>query len=390
MTSDLMTEVGYLSINHNGEELCGDHIESLSKNNVQIAVLADGLGSGVKASILSILTSKILSTMILDEIPMEEVINAVAATLPVCKERGVAYSTFTIIKVKDNNLVDIYNYDNPDPFLLRKGKNFPLYFINEIIGGKKISHTTFIAEPYDAIISVSDGVVHAGIGETLNFGWEMKDVIAYMENIYLNSYSAKSLSTILVSHVNDLYVGRPGDDATCLTLKIREKRKVNLLIGPASVKEDDEKMLKEFFDSKGLHIVSGGTTSHIAASYLHQELSLALEYEDKDIPPIALIKGVDLSTEGAITINRVYDYAKNVLSDNSKYFEWCYKQDGASKIARMLFEDATEINFFVGCAINPAHQLEGLPINFKTKMQLIFELGDCLEKMGKTVKIRYY
>ena len=388
--SDIVTELGFLQINHFGEELCGDHVEIATNPHTKILVLADGLGSGVKANILSILTSKTLATMMNNDVNMDEILETIAETLPVCKERGVAYSTFTAIKVTDDKYVEIYNYDNPLPFVLRNGKHLDLAYSSTIHKGKNIDHTSFTAECFDTIYAMSDGIIHAGIGSSLNFGWELPEVIDYASHTYLETFSAKSLSTILVSHVNDLYASKPGDDCTCAVVRFRDKKYANLMIGPASVREDDDSMISSFINSQGKHIVSGGTTSHIVSKYLNKPILLSMDYEDKDIPPTAKIEGLDLVTEGIITINRVLEYAQNVLCDNSKYFDWCYRSDGASEIARILFEEATDINFFVGCAINPAHQAEGLPINFKTKMQLIDSLAIALRKMGKNVKVRYY
>ena len=115
-----------------------------------------------------------------------------------------------------------------------------------------------------------------------------------------------------------------------------------------------------------------------------------LDFVDPEIPPIAEIEGVDLVTEGVITINRVLEYAKNYLEDNKSYEQWSYKKDGASQIARLLFEEATDINFFVGRAVNPAHQNPNLPINFNIKMRLVDELATCLTKMGKKIKVSYF
>ena len=166
---------------------------------------------------------------------------------------------------------------------------------------------------------------------------------------------------------------------------------MNLLIGPASNKDDDSKMLSLFFAKAGKHIVSGGTTSHIAANYLNKDLELALDYTDKNIPPIARIEGVDLVTEGVITINKVLENAKNLLyGKNTNYFTWEYKKDGASLISKMLFEEATDINFFVGCAINNAHQNTDVQLSFSLKMQLIDELSKMLKLMGKNIKVSYF
>ena len=107
-------------------------------------------------------------------------------------------------------------------------------------------------------------------------------------------------------------------------------------------------------------------------------------------PPIAHIEGVDLVTEGVITMNKVIQYAKDYLGDNALYEEWNFQRDGASQISRLLFEEATDINFFVGRAINPAHQNPDLPINFSIKMNLVEELSDSLRKMGKRIKVIYF
>lgn len=387
-----VTEVGYLSLNHVGEQLCGDHIEVIHPDeNTTILVLADGLGSGVKADILSTLTAKMLSTMIAKNISIQQCVDAIAETLPVCKERCVAYSTFTIIKVQDNRFVEIYNYDNPLPFVIHRGKVMDLDYTQKMINGKKIFHAQYDADLYDTFVLFSDGVLHAGIGETLNFGWDMPQIQAFMESLYQTSYSSMSLATSLVDYCNGLYNHRPGDDTTVAVVRIRERTQANLLIGPATNKEDDPKMLSLFFAKGGKHIVSGGTTSNITAKFLNRPLELAIDYLDKEVPPTASIEGVDLVTEGVITINKVLENARNLLfGKNENYFSWCYKQDGASLISKMLFEEATDINFFVGCAVNTAHQSDEVHLSFSLKMQLIDELSKLLKQMGKNIKVSYF
>ena len=123
--NNLCTDIGFKSVNKKGEQLCGDHIEIVDQNeNSLVLVLADGLGSGVKACILSTLTSKIISTMIANNLSVEECVSTIAATLPVCEKRGVAYSTFTIIRITNNSEAEIIQYDNPHVIMLRGGENF--------------------------------------------------------------------------------------------------------------------------------------------------------------------------------------------------------------------------------------------------------------------------
>lgn len=389
--NNLCADIGYRSLLKHGEQLCGDHIEIVEQgDNSQVIVLADGLGSGVKASILSTLTSKIISTMIAAGIRLEECVETIAATLPVCKVREVAYSTFTIIRLVDNEEAEIIQYDNPMLILLRDGKNFEIPTTVLNIGNKTIYRSKIKLRENDIFIALSDGAIHAGVGLTLNFGWQREDVIAYMETFYDVGFTAKTLTTILLDECNRLYGGEPGDDTTVCTIRIRKREPMNLLIGPPADRNDCNKMMSLFFSKEGKHIVCGGSTSTIAAEYLHKEIKPTLNFLDPDIPPTAEIEGVDLVTEGVITINKVLKYAQDYLENNESYTQWSYKKDGASQIARLLFEEATDINFYVGRAINPAHQNPNLPINFNIKMQLVGELADCLKAMGKRIKVSYF
>lgn len=389
--NNLCTDIGYHSLYKYGEQLCGDHIDIIDQEDgTKIIVLADGLGSGVKASILSTLTSKIISTMMAEGISIEECVATIAATLPVCSVRKVAYSTFTILKISPNNEAEIIEYDNPGIILIRNGENIELPKTELNIGGKKIYKSKVYLFENDVFIMMSDGCIYAGVGMALNFGWKREDIIETMKILPDAGYTAKTMTTILLDECNKLYEGKPGDDTTACIVRIRKREPMNLLFGPPSNKDDCNKMMSLFFSKEGKHIICGGTTSSIAAKYLGKPIIPSLNYSDPKIPPTAEIEGVDLVTEGVITINKVLEYAKDYLSDNESYVNWCYKKDGASLIARLLFEEATDINFYVGRAINPAHQNPNLPINFSIKMQLVNELTDCLKKMGKNIKVSYF
>lgn len=389
--NDLCVDVGYKSINHVGEQLCGDHVDLVEQGeNSSVIVLADGLGSGVKASILSTLTSKIISTMMAEGLSLEDCVSTIAATLPICSVRGVAYSTFTIIHIRNNEEAEVIQYDNPLVIVLRNGKNYDYPKTEMNIGGKRIFKSLIKLMEDDIFIAMSDGCPHAGIGLSYNFGWKRDDIIDFMETVAVNGYTAKTLSTILVDQVNKLYEEKPGDDATACVIKIRKRVPMNILFGPPSNRDDANRMMSLFFSKEGKHIVCGGTTSSIVSKYLGKPIKASLVFDKNGVPPIAEIEGVDLVTEGVITINKVLEYAKDALKDNALYEEWGYGRDGASLICRLLFEEATDINFYVGRAINPAHQNPDLPINFNIKMNLVEELSKCLKLMGKRIKVSYF
>ena len=389
--NDLCADIGWKSINHVGEQLCGDHVEIVEQNeDSTVIVLADGLGSGVKASILSTLTSKIISTMMAAGLPIEECVSTIAATLPVCSVRGVAYSTFTIMHLINNETAEIIQYDNPQVIVLRDNVNYDYPKTEMNIDGKKIYKSVIRLQENDIFIAMSDGCPHAGIGMAYNFGWKREDIIDFMETMSVAGLTAKNLSTLLVDECDKLYGYKPGDDATACIVKIRKREPMNILFGPPSNRDDCDRMMSLFFSKQGKHIICGGTTSSIAANYLRKPLQATLNFEKSDVPPIAKLEGVDLVTEGVITMNKVIEYAKDYLGKNKLYEQWNYNRDGASLICQLLFEEATDINFYVGRAINPAHQNPDLPINFSIKMNLVEELSKSLKEMGKRIKVSYF
>lgn len=388
--NDLCADIGYRSINHYGEELCGDHVDIINSDDSSIIiVLADGLGSGVKASILSTLTSKIISTLLAAGLSLEDCVSTIAATLPICSVRGVAYSTFTVINIINNETAQIIQFDNPQVIVLRDGKNYDYPMTEMLIDGKKIYKSDIKLKEDDLFVAMSDGCPHAGIGLAYNFGWKREDIIDFVETVFCGGYNAKTIATMIVDECYKLYGGQPGDDATACAIRIRKRNPMNLLFGPPSDRDDCDRMMSLFFSKEGKHIICGGTTSSIAAKYLGKEIKPSLNFES-DLPPTAEIEGVDLVTEGVITVNRVVEYAKDFITENVNYEKWEMGRDGAALISRMLFEEATDINFFVGRAVNPAHQNPDLPINFNIKMNLVKELSDCLRQMGKRIKVSYF
>ena len=388
--NDLCADIGYKSILHAGEQLCGDHVDIASDEQSTVVVLADGLGSGVKASILSTLTSKIISTMMAEGLSVEDCVRTIAATLPVDSKHGVAYSTFTIVHLMNNTYADVIQYDNPQLILLRNGQNYDYPTQEMIVGDKKILRSRIRLEEGDLFIAMSDGCPHASAEEAYNMDWTRDDIIRFMETISLAGYNAKTLSTMLIDECWSLYAGEPRDDATACVIAIRKREPMNILFGPPSDPDDAERMMNLFFSKEGKHIICGGTTASIAAKHLRVPLRTGSGEMVGGIPPTSELEGVDLVTEGVITMSRVVEYAHDFIGENAQYETWSYGRDGASMICRLLFEEATDINFYVGRAVNPAHQDPNLPINFHIKMRLVDELSEALRTMGKRVKISYF
>ena len=387
-------DVGYKSLNKFTEILCGDRVEILKTKDSDILILADGMGSGVKANILSTLTSKILGTMFLNGATLEECVDTIVETLPVCQVRQVAYSTFSILQVFNNGDAYLVEFDNPGCIFIRDGKLFPIPKNIREIDNKKINEFRFQVKRGDALILMSDGTIHAGVGQLLNFGWLWEDIASYAVKQYAVTVSAARLATSICHACDELYMFRPGDDTTVACMRIIDSKPVNLMTGPASNPEDDERMVAEFTaDPTAKTIVCGGTSATIVSRVLKKRMDVSLDYVDPDIPPIAFMDGIDLVTEGVLTLNRVvqllrrYNKKETVAED---FFLELDKPNGGSMVAKMIIEDCTEIHLFVGKAINSAYQNPGLPFDLGIRQNLVEQLKLALEEMGKPVTVNYY
>ncbi len=379
---------GYTSLNKKGEELCGDRVEFRSVGDGYLtAVLCDGMGSGVKANILATLSSKILCTMLSSGVPIKDCIETLIGSLPVCKVRNVAYATFSVCHINAEGKGELLEFDNPGAILLRGGDATDLNRTKSEICGKTVYTTELDLRPNDALVITSDGVEHAGIGMLLNFGWERDQIKDYLRRAVKPDMSARAISATLAGECNELYMHEPGDDTTVMGIKVREHAPTSVFVGPPIKKEDDAQYVKEFMALPGKKAVCGGTSSQIVARYLGKEVKTSFDFPDRDIPPIGFIDGIDLTTEGVITIRRVLELSERYLDPSDCEAKTFKKRDGATMLAKLLFEDSTDLQFFVGQSINEAHQ--GLPIETTMKLKLIDRLAENLRKMGKSVNVRY-
>ena len=230
---EITVDVAYKSLNKFSEVLCGDKVEMLQTEDSNILILADGMGSGVKANILATLTSKILGTMFLNGATLEECVETIVQTLPICQVRQVAYATFSILQVFHSGDAYLVEFDNPSCIFIRNGKLIPIPENIREVEGKKINEYRFKVQKGDALILMSDGTVHAGVGQLLNFGWLWEDIAAYAVKQYGLTVSAVRLASAICQACDELYQYRPGDDTTVACMRIINAKPVHLMTGPA-------------------------------------------------------------------------------------------------------------------------------------------------------------
>ena len=384
-------DVAYDSLFHFGEELCGDNVEFIREDDYCILVLADGLGSGVKANILSTLTSKIISTMLKEGATLDEDIETIAKTLPVCHDRGIAYSTFTIVRVDKNGHTYMAEFDNPNALHYRDGKLMEIKRETRVIDGKQVLISNFEAQVGDLIIAFSDGVVHAGVGRLLDLGWQYDNAVSFITDSVAKDTSPIALTKNILGAVNTLYMQEPGDDSTVCTMLVKESRPATIMVGPPVDKEKDREVVDRLMSCKGLKVVCGGTTSQIVSKVTGKEVSVSIDYENPAVPPIAHIQGIDLVTEGVLTLGKALEILRKATANDGSFEPFNLKKtDGATRLAKLFLEDSTQVDFLVGRALNPAHQNPGMPISLGLKLNLIKELAAEIEKTGKRVTLSYY
>ena len=376
------------NLNHYGEEVCGDNFQVGRTKNSKIIILSDGLGSGIKASILSILTTEIICTMIEKGIEIEEVVDTIAMTLPVCQTRGIAYSTFTIIQIFKNGKVKIVNYDNPRTLIFKKGEAYQPEYKKMDINGKCIKTCEFLLEKDDFIFAMSDGVLHAGLGNLMNFGWGIENISDYLQKMHRKTRDIKELVDNLIELTESYYGFKPGDDATVLGIKATEKPKAMIFTGPPLDPKTDIYYVNKFLGYEGRKIICGGTTSNIVSRISENEIKIDFSDITTDsIPPAGSMEGVDLVTEGVLTIKALIELVKK-CKNNMYELDFKGKLNSAEKLFKLIRE-CDDIDLLVGRKVNTFYHNPALPFDMSIRSNLIRDFVENLKKLGKRVNVEY-
>lgn len=378
----------HVSLNKAGEELCGDQVRMFRAGSKTRIVLSDGLGSGVKANILASLTSEIMINMLREQASMSDVIETVVGTLPVCKERNMAYATFTLIEIDHDTLhFEIYNFDNPSLLYFSGGKIKPLAQQEMLLSGKKILYSSGQFVRGDFLAALSDGVPYAGLGTTYNLGWGLDRITAFIENIFLFVPSgARSIVDRTMAHTRELYHDKPGDDASMVGLFIRPSQAAMVFTGPPLDESEDGALARRLLDFDGRRIVCGGTTGNIVASVVGVPVETIISTMHEDLPPIGTLPGIHLLTEGILTLSQTLELLEMSHGNPTAL---PHKRDGAHLLAQELLT-SDEITILVGQKVNPFYQNPLLPQSVSIRKNLVEKIAALLEKYHKEVVLEYH
>lgn len=382
--NDYFIEIANKNIQKHGNEVCGDVFLSkkLYNEGRTISVLSDGLGSGIKANILATLTASMALNFTIEHQPLERSSQSIKNTLPIDQNRKISYATFSIVDIEYDNEISIVEYGNP-PFLVFRGSTM-LREIEKTSLKQDIKRCNFSAQREDRIILLSDGVTQSGIGRAdMPFGWEYDDIELFVASILHNNprISADELASKIVAKAlaNDSHTAQ--DDISCIVIYFRKPRNLLICSGPP-YKPENDKLIAEIvrlFD--GNKIISGGTTAHIIARELGLEIETDLNSGDNLLPPISHIKGIDLVTEGILTIGKVAEFLENGKEASA--------QNAAGKIIKYILSN-DHIKFIIGTKINDAHQDPTLPVELEIRRNVIKKIAYILkEKYLKDVDIQF-
>lgn len=393
MERDFFIEVNSQQRNHYGERICGDVFISrnVREENRIVAVLSDGMGHGVKANILATLTSTMALNFTREHKEPDRIAEIIMNTLPVCSVRKISYATFTIVDIESDGRANILEYDNPQCIILRGNQPFDPDWKDVVLdkgknAGKKLRKCSFYPAKEDRIIMLSDGVAQSGMGSSAwPLGWERDSVMQYALSLVTgeSSISAHNLAgkIVTMAYKYDSYEAK--DDISCAILYFREPRRLLLCTGPPFDELKDKELSARVAGYDGKVILCGGTTADIVARELKRKIVDELIFEDPDLPPESFMEGIDLVTEGILTLQKVNEILKSY--NNSVRIG----KGPADKIVKLIME-SDEINFFVGTRINVAHQDPTLPVDLEIRRTVVKRIARILEdKWLKLVSIGY-
>lgn len=375
------------SLNRHGEELCGDQVKVLRTPDKTIVVLSDGLGSGVKANILARLTTEIIVSMLRANAALRDVIETVIGTLPMCKVRKIAYSTFIIIEIEHaSGQFKVINFDSPAAFYLQQGKLTRLELHNDIIQGKKLSISEGTLNRGDFLVLATDGVLYAGMGVSMNFGWGWDQVGVFLERMTnLQVYSSEDLVKSVLRKTQSLYGANVGDDATIVGIMARFPNRLMVFTGPPADKSKDQEFVDRLLKFNGRKVVCGGTTGNIVAQQVGSLIETDMTTLRDDLPPIGILPGVDLLTEGILTLAKTLQLLQQCQGEERNLPD---DHNGAVLLTRELLH-ADSIFFLAGEKVNPFYQNPLLPRSVSIRRSVLDQIVEVLLNYHKEVKTEW-
>ena len=363
--------------------ICGDYVLTDRTPEATTTILADGIGTGIKAHIAAVMCASRLMELIRIGFTLREACKKIVDTMHEARTRDIPFAAFSICRILNSGHATIISYEIPGPILINnrlaaylpQQRSFPM-------GLEMISEVNCMLEYGDAIVMVSDGVSQAGLGHLFRLGWGTANACDFVNGCLIQGTALGDMPEKIMSKVKEISGGRYGDDTTCLTLYCREARTLNILTGPPEKKSKDKETVRSFMEMKGIKVICGSSTAEMVARHLGVPVKVKSISDAFHRPPSYEVEGVDSATEGAITLNQVY----NILEVEA------HKLEADSSVSDLFrfFHASDRINFLVGTARNPGHEnIIFRQMGVFPREVIIRLLAEKLTKMGKLVNVEY-
>lgn len=361
---------------------CGDLVQFERTPTATTLILCDGLGSGIKANIAATMCASRLLTALRGGTSLRHAFTNLVRNMLRVRGTELPYACFTVVRVLNDGQATVLSYDMPPPLLVTSRQVMLLAQQTRTVENALIGESHCHLTPGEGIMVISDGVTQAGLGLSQKLGWRIEGVQQYLGELLSERRPLRELPQAVHDRARELWGEVGGDDITVAMALCRWGKTLNILTGPPSSKGLDNQVAHRFLNLEGWKVVAGSTTAEIIARYLKQPLDVEQDFSSRLAPPRYYIEGVDLVTEGAITLNQVY----NVLDADPTAFE---EESGVTELQRLL-RDADRVNFIVGVARNPAHgDIVFRQRGLLTRASIVPLLAEKLEKMGKLVTVEY-
>ncbi|MCP3966978.1 MAG: SpoIIE family protein phosphatase [Lentisphaerae bacterium] len=389
-TQPLFIDLGFSQCQKHGQDICGDafKFKKIPEENRLVAVLSDGLGSGVKANILASMTATMAVKFVSENTELLRSAEIMMSALPICQVRKISYATFTIVDTALDGKTRIIEMGNPQFILLRNGTPVDVPF-TEIESKQHQNRTMRVYDLEvgvdDRLVFFSDGISQAGLGtNAYPLGWRVDGCRKYLENTLCEKLEA-SAHEVADSVIREALHKEPGysckDDMTCAVMYFRKPRRMLLFTGPPFDRERDTECSVIVDAFEGDKVICGGTTAEIVSRELKQELTMDLTTATPDLPPVSYMDGIDLITEGIFTLTRTAQLLEKKNNDE--------RFSPAGRLVEVILQNDI-IEFLVGTRINEAHQDPNLPIDLELRRNIVQRIAETLRKdYLKEVTIKY-
>lgn len=368
--------------------LCGDVVSFERTARGTTLICSDGIGSGIRANIAATMTVSRLEELLRRGYSLREAVAGLAGTMARAKEEDLPYACFSVARINTDGEATVLFYEMP-PAIFVSTRRFATVLPRRplVLDSAMVHESSCYVEAGEALMVVSDGITQAGLGSAeLHDGWGVEGVCRYVNTKLSAGLPAERLPASVHFEAQKLSEepggAVHGDDCTVALARCRPGRTVNILTGPPGQRKEDGAVVRRFAELEGAKVVCGGTTAKIVARHTHQRVTVRQDVSSLIAPPDYELRGVDLASEGAVTLNQAF----NILDEDPSRYE---KATGVTRLCELL-RAADRVLFIVGRTQNVGHD----DISFRQRGILPREtivplLAEKLQKAGKLVTVEY-